>query len=115
MIEPKKRARKSYTSHFKEQAVLLAQDLGNIEAASRQLDVGASLLGCWVGLSNAAKARGRGLAETLDETSRNAALEKENAYLRMENEILKKATAYFAVGHLPHGTPGSRDIGRSTR
>ena len=115
MIDPNRKSRKSYTPQFKEQAVLLAQDLGNIEAASRQLDVGASLLGGWIGLSNAAKARGKGLAESLDETSRNAALEKENAYLRMEIDILKKATAYFAVGHLPHGTPGSRDIGRSTR
>ena len=115
MIEPRRPHRKSYTPEFEDQAVRLALELGNIEAASRQLDVGASLLGGWVGLSKAASERGLGLAESIDEKSRNAILEREIANLRMENEILKKATAYFAADHLPRNTPGSGGIGRSIR
>ena len=109
------RTRKSYTPEFKEQAVRLALELGNIEAASRQLDVGASLLGGWVSLSRAAQDRGMGLADSLDEKARNSALERENANLRMENEILKKATAYFAAGHLPQSTLGFKNTVRGTR
>ena len=37
----------------------------------------------------------------LEEKARLAALEKEVAHLREENEILKKATAYFAKESLP--------------
>ena len=115
MMDQKKPSRKHYTSEFKEQAVNLAAELGNIEAASRQLDIGASVLWTWVSLSRVAQARGMGLADSLDETSRNAALEHENARLRQENEILKKATAYFAADHLSQSTPGSRGTARSTR
>jgi transposase len=115
MNEHQIRTRKSYTSEFKEQAVRLALELGNIEAASRQLDVGASLLGGWVGLSKAARDRGMGLADSIDEKSRNSVLERENANLRMENEILKKATAYFAAGHLTQSTLGFKSTVRGTR
>ena len=115
MDELRRPHRKRYTPEFKEQAVRLALELGNIEAASRQLDMGSSLLGGWVGLSKAAQDRGMGLADSLDEKTRNSVLERENAKLRMENEILKKATAYFAAGHLAQSTHGFKDTGRGTR
>ena len=45
----------------------------------------------------------------LEEKARIAALEKEVANLREENEILKKATAYFARDRVPpKSTPGSK-------
>ena len=58
---------------------------------SRQLGVGYSLLNGWITSAELARSKGQGLAMALEEKARLAALEKEVALLREENEILKKA------------------------
>ena len=87
----------------------MASESGNIAETARQLGVGYSLLNSWRNAAELARSKGQGLAMALEEKARLAALEKEVAQLREENEILKKATAYFARDRVPpRSTPGSK-------
>jgi len=114
MVETKKQGKRSFTPEFKEGAVKLARELGNVSAASRQLGVVNSLLRNWITSGESARMQGKGLAGVLEERDRVARLERENAILREEVEILKKATAYFSASHHPRNTPGSKPTVRST-
>jgi transposase len=87
----------------------MAAESGNIAETARQLGVGYSLLNSWRNAAELARSKGQGLVMALEEKAKLAALERENAQLREENEILKKATAYFARDRVPpRSTPGSR-------
>lgn len=99
-----------YTPEFKEQAVKLALELKNIAAASRQLGVSTTCIRGWISTANTATANDQTLAEKIAEQSKIKTLEREISNLRMENEILKKATAYFAADHLNRSTPGSKSM-----
>jgi transposase len=104
-----KAPRKRYDPSFKERAVKMTEESGNIAETARQLGVGYSLLNSWRNAAELARSKGQGLAMALEEKARLAALEKEVAQLREENEILKKATAYFARDRVPpRSTPGLR-------
>ncbi len=88
--------RRRYTDDFKTQAVTLAESVGRSEAA-RQLDMSVKTLGNWLDATRA----GRPLSSpsrppVSDLESELARLRAENATLKMEREILKKATAFFA-------------------
>ncbi len=93
-----------YTKEFREQAVqlILAQKL-TIPEAARRLTMPSKTLKNWVG-----RAR-RGQLATLGENRRPvteleaelSCLKHELAEARMERDILKKATAYFAKAQLP--------------
>ena len=88
------RQRRNYPEDFKRNAVALITEQGySIAEAARSLDVGANLLGRW---KREYEAQARG--ETLDQDEREELkrLRRENRELRMEKEILKKASAYFA-------------------
>jgi transposase len=87
-----------YTKEFKEEAVKLVTNAGlSVPEVSRRLAVGKSTLEYWVrrtkegALSDSSRKRGVS-AEDME----LARLRKENAELKMEREILKKAAAYFA-------------------
>ena len=109
MTETPKSARRTHDAAFKERAVQMAQESQNIAATARQLGIGYSLLNSWKNAADLARSKGQGLAMALEDKARLAALEKENANLREENEILKKATAYFARDRVPpRSTPGSK-------
>ena len=87
----------------------MAQDSQNTAATARQLGIGYSLLNSWKNAADLARSKGQGLAMALEDKARLAALEKEVAKLREENEILKKATAYSARDRVPpRSTPGSK-------
>jgi len=96
-----------YTNDFREQAVLLVTRDGlSIAEAARRLSMSLKTLANWVkrakagGLpaSAASAVVGRHIAtEAEAEVSR---LRRENGELRMERDILKKATAYFATESL---------------
>jgi len=109
-MEDKARSgRRTYDSGFKERAVAMSAQSDNIAETARQLGVGYSLLNSWRNAAELARSKGQGLAMALEEKARLAALEKEVAQLREENEILKKATAYFARDRVPpRSTPGSK-------
>ena len=86
--------RRAYTEDFKRDAVALVTEQGySIAEAARSLDVGANLLGRW-------KRQNEGQisddALSLDEREELKQLRKENRLLRMEKDILKKASQYFA-------------------
>jgi transposase len=107
MDKQSKVQRRVHDPAFKERAVKLAQESGNIAETARQVGVGYSLLNSWKNAADLARSKGQGLAMALEEKARLAALEKEVTNLREENEILKKATAYFARDRVPpRSTPG---------
>ncbi len=106
MNEAKKKNR--YSPEYKEKAVARAKELGNVAQAARELKVGYALLQGWMQAAELAAAKGGGLAMALEEKARLRKLENENAELKEELEILKKATAYFARERLVRNTPGSR-------
>lgn len=89
-------SRRRYTDEFKGQAVELAESVGPAEAA-RRLDIPVKTLANWLGAARTGQplrsSKRRPVSDLESEVSR---LRAENATLRMEREILKKATAFFA-------------------
>ncbi len=89
-------SRRQYTDDFKTQAIALAESVGRSKAAL-QLDMSVKTLGNWLDASRAAQPlrspNRKPISEVESELTR---LRAENATLRMEREILKKATAFFA-------------------
>jgi transposase-like protein len=93
-----------YTKEFREEAVqLIIQEKLSIPEASSRLNLPPSTLENWLRKYRAGKLgeigkNYRPLTETEMELAR---LKRENAELRMERDILKKAAAYFAKESLP--------------
>lgn len=88
-----------YTVEFKTEAVKLAQEVGVTEAA-RRLDIPVTSLQNWMKPSYAVKLQQKsvgkqGVTEVQAEIAR---LRREVASLKVDNEILRKAAAYFAKG-----------------
>jgi transposase len=93
-----KRARRSYTVEFKQEALALVLQGGlSVGEAARRLGIDRSLLRSW---KLRAESNGGQLADPARQPTaleaENARLRAENDRLRMEREILKKATAFFA-------------------
>lgn len=88
--------RRRHTDDFKAQAIALAESIGRAKAA-RQLDMSVKTLGNWLDASRAGQPLSSPSRKPIDEAqSELARLRAENATLKMEREILKKATAFFA-------------------
>jgi transposase len=88
------RKRRDYTEDFKRDAVSLVTEQGyKISEAARSLDIGAGLLGRW---RREFEAETSGFRLSADEREELKRLRKEVRTLRMEKEILKKASQYFA-------------------
>jgi transposase len=86
--------RRAYTEDFKRDAVALVTEQGySVAEAARSLDVGANLLGRW---KRQHEEQVGGEVLNLDEREELKQLRKENRLLRMEKDILKKASQYFA-------------------
>jgi transposase len=86
--------RRSFTEEFKREAVRLAQERGNLSAVARDLGINDSILQRWKKRLEEGEQRpflGRG--NPRDEEM--ATLQRENARLKEENEILKKAVGIF--------------------
>jgi len=89
-----KRQYKTYTKAFKEEAVALVTDQGyTVPEAAQSLGVRANLLYGW---KHQFEDKQSGVVLADDERSELMKLRKENKQLRMEKEILKKASAFFA-------------------
>ncbi len=83
-----------YSKEFKEEAIRLADEIGNKKAAA-QLGIPYYTLADW---RNKSKHKPK-MTETLSEAelrARNRELERENAELREANNILKDALGFFA-------------------
>ena len=88
--------RRQFTDDFKSQAVALAESVGPAQAA-RQLDISVKTLANWLTAARAGKPLSAPTRHPISELeSELARLQAENATLKMEREILKKATAFFA-------------------
>ena len=92
----KRVSKRAYTEQYKQEAVRLAAEVGPAEAA-RRLEMPVKTLANWVGLSRGGQRlvsdKRSAVSELEAELKR---LRADNARLRMEREILKKAAAYFA-------------------
>ena len=93
------RQRRQYTLEFKQEAVRLVNEHGLSPAqVGRDLGVDRSLVRSWMGKPEAGQLVPNPsppkTAPSLEEEVRR--LRKENALLREEREILKKAAAFFA-------------------
>ena len=91
-----RRERRKFSKEFKAGAVKLVLDEGKpLSQVARDLDLTPSALNNWVKQEQADRTQGRtGL--TTEEREELRQLRKENRVLRMERDILKKATAFFA-------------------
>ena len=89
-----RRTRRSYTEDFKREAVALVIEQGyKVSEAARSLGIGDNLLRRWKREFEAEATVERLSSDEREELKR---LRKENRMLRMEKEILKKASQYFA-------------------
>ena len=91
--------RKQYSKEFKLDAISLVLDQGyTIAEAARSLEIRANMLGRWIkehqADDNGQSFRGNGkLAPEQEEIRR---LKVENKQLKLERQILKEATVFFA-------------------
>ena len=88
------RKRKEYTQEFKEDAVRLALESNqSIIRVARELGIAKATIYNWIRAQEPKEDRNVSKETEKEELER---LRKDNKRLRMEQEILKKATAFFA-------------------
>ena len=89
-----KRTYKQYSKEYKEEAVALIREQGySVLEAAKSLGIGNNLLYRW---KEQIESQLEGKSLSIDEREELKRLRKENKNLRMEKEILKKASAFFA-------------------
>ena len=101
----KNRQRRDFPAEFKAEAVRLVQTSGKqVTQLARELDVDRQLLHSWV--RQAERQKGKSLTDVFPghgnrpaEEAELERLRRENAQLKEDVEILKKATAFFAKQH----------------
>ena len=96
--EAKQRAR--YTREFKLEAVRLVKGGQEASVTARVLGVPKQTLSNWVRLADKGELQGAGERPVSAEQMELARLRAELARVKMERDILKKATAYFAKDSL---------------
>ena len=99
-MEKRRRMRRKFSAEFKAETVRLVRSGGkSIGDVVRDLDLTRSAVERWV--KEAEIEAGRGPEGALKRAEREewVQLRRENERLRMEREILKKATAFFAKEH----------------
>jgi transposase len=89
-------ARGKYTLEFKMEAVRLVKAGQAVPVTAKILGVPTQTLGNWIRLSSRGELKGAGDKPVSPEQMELARLRAECARLKMERDILKKATAYFA-------------------
>jgi transposase len=105
-MEAKKATSKSYSPEVRGRAVRMVQEhqgehasqWAAIASIAAKIGCTAETLRLWVRQSERDQGKRAGL--TSDERERLKALERENRELRQANEILRKASAYFAQAEL---------------
>jgi len=94
-----KTSRARYTLEFKQEAVRLVENGQSIAAAARALGVVEQTLFNWVKAYRQGELKGAGSKPVSSEQMEISRLRAELARVKMERDILGKATAYFARGH----------------
>ena len=91
------RQRRKFTPEYKAEVVELIRSSGkSIGRVCRELDLTETSVRKWVAQDDVDAGRGPSGALTSDEREELRRLRREVTTLRMEREILKKATAFFA-------------------
>jgi transposase len=95
--------RRQYSDELKAEAVkMVTRDGLSLAEAARKLGIPKGSIGNWVAaLKEDTPAAWPGAPSMAEVMAENAKLRKELAQAKMETEILKKATAYFAKESLP--------------
>ena len=110
------KSRPPYPAEFRQQMIELAQAGRTPTELSREFDVSAQSIANWV--SQAAIDRGKPLPGkdglTSAEREELSRLRRENRQLKMERDILAKATAWFAKRGETTSTPSSNSSVRYT-
>ena len=89
-----KRTYKQYSKEFKNEAVALVREQGySVPEAAKSLGIASNMLYRW---KEQIEAQLKGKVLSADERDELKLLRKEIKTLRMEKEILKKASAFFA-------------------
>jgi len=94
-------ARGKYTLEFKLEAVRLVKGGQAAAVTAKVLGIPNQTLDNWVRLSNKGQLKGAGDKPVSPEQMELARLRAELSRVKMERDILKKATAYFARESLP--------------
>ena len=93
--------RQKYTPEFRAEATKLVTEQGlSQETAAKRLAIPSGTLGNWLARPKKHHAA-PGALSSAELEAENKQLRKELAEARMERDILKKATAYFARESLP--------------
>ncbi len=87
--------RARYTLEFKVEAVRMVRNGQSQSAVAKILGISTQTLHTWIKADDAGKLSGAG-KQVSAEQMEIARLRAENARLKMERDILKKATVYFA-------------------
>ena len=88
--------KQAYTTEFKELAVKRVKDGQSVGIACRELGLSDQTLRNWIKAATEGRLNGAGGRVVTAEEMEFSRLRAENLRLKRENEILKKATAYFA-------------------
>jgi transposase-like protein len=92
----KKIPKQEYTAEFKELSVKRVKAGQSVGAVARELGLIEQTLRNWVKAAATGKLNGPGSKVVTPEQMELSRVRAENIRLKRENEILKKATAYFA-------------------
>ena len=88
--------KQAYTTEFKELAVKRIKDGQSVSMVCKELGLSDQTVRNWVKAAAEGKLNGAGGRVVTPEEMELSRLRTENLRLKRENEILKKATAYFA-------------------
>lgn len=88
--------KQEYTTEFKELAVKRVQGGEGVAKVARELGLVEQTLRNWVKAAKSGRLNPSGAKAVTPEQMELSRVRAELARLKMENEILKKATAYFA-------------------
>ena len=95
--EKTRRQRRKFTAQYRHEAARMVIDSGRtIAEVAQELGLGPQLLGRWVKVEKETMTPSTLSPDEREELKR---LRKENADLRMDNEFLGKAAAFFAAKH----------------
>lgn len=92
----KKIPKQAYTTEFKELAVKRVKDGQSIAVVVKELGLGDQTLRNWVKAGAEGKLKGASSKVVTPEAMELSRLRAEVARLKRENDIIKKAAAYFA-------------------
>jgi transposase len=97
MERGQKRKRRRFSEEYKAETVRLMRSSGqSMGQMALELGIGETALRRWAQQAEVEAGRGRAGVLKRSEREELAELRRENQRLRMEREILKKATAFFA-------------------